>query len=825
MNMHDQLPIHAHREGLVDAVAEFPVLIVAGDTGSGKTTQLPQFLRERFPGRRIVVTQPRRIAAISAAIRVADETNSVVGGDTVGYAVRFEHVRSNNTCISFMTDGTLLRLISKRPEPVSRNGISASKPAHERDSGSENAPDVNTDQSSNHNTALLSDIADIVILDEAHERSLETDVLFGLLKQALRSGAHPNLKLVVMSATLNTDKFSEYFDNAPVYYIPGRLFPVEILHARSLKLISLKSQIVAKTVECVLQIHQTEEPGDVLVFLTGQQEIETACRLLRQEFAGIDPKKLKHYPDVADVTLCPIYSSLDTHEQRSVFQPAGKGFRKIVIATNIAQTSLTIPGIRFVVDCGFVKEKMFDSSTAMDALLVVPISKAAATQRAGRSGRTGPGKVFRLYSREAYEQMEEDALPEIQRSSLLGVVLALKEIGINDILNFEFIDAPSREHLINAMKQLYFLGALDSSGNITPVGHKFAQLPVSAHMAASLLASAEFGCTSELLTLAAILSSEELRVNPRSEHAHLEAEIEHAHFGHSSGDHVALLRMYEAWRSAGESNEWCRERFLRVRSLRAAKSARAQLEDLLRRFGLDVRASCRKKTRRSSRDSGRGEYRREYSRSERQTVVRIDERRDMLVDYDAAPIIKSICAGFFANTAKRHPQRLHFYHYLSSTDPKSSDSNTALLSLHISPSSCLSGPATNAGGVSDVVARQLDWIIYHDVQFVNRANMRIVSRIDFSWVQEGIRKITNCDVAMLTSGGASTKESSEHLKRRKVEEVDKIGLDRKKGKVADEMRLGSVETGSASDVHDDRAAKVQAAKMRFLARRKESGTK
>ncbi|KAI9340492.1 P-loop containing nucleoside triphosphate hydrolase protein, partial [Obelidium mucronatum] len=537
------LPIYGHREALIAAVNAFPVVVVVGDTGSGKTTQLPQFLLEDEPTRRIAVTQPRRIAAIAAATRVAAETGARLGG-RVGFAVRFAAARSAATRLAFVTDGTLLQ-----------TGAAA---------------------------------LDVVVLDEAHERSLETDVLFGVLKAAVR--ARPDLKLVVMSATLDADKFCAFFGGAPLFAVPGRMHKVDLLYARDMSMAALKSQVVAKAVEAVLHIHKAEAAGDVLVFLTGQQEIETACRLIRQEADSINPTvDLAAFPEVASLALFPIYAALDTPEQKSVFRPAEKQVRKVVVATNIAQTSVTIPGIRYVVDCGFVKEKIYDASTGMDALCVVPISKAAATQRAGRAGRTAPGKVFRLYSKESFLAFQDDTTPEIQRSSLISTVLSLKRIGVEKILEFEFIDAPDSGLMVDAMKQLFFLDALDQDGNLTLIGKQMSALPCHPSLSRSLIAaSTTFHCAHELLTLAAILSTEEVYHHPRQEHKRVEAETAHAKFAHKSGDHVALLRVYNAWERSGESEEWCRSRWIKSRSLRAAKNARSQLRDVLNDLGLPI---------------------------------------------------------------------------------------------------------------------------------------------------------------------------------------------------------------------------------------------
>ncbi|ORY45661.1 P-loop containing nucleoside triphosphate hydrolase protein [Rhizoclosmatium globosum] len=617
-----------------------------------------------------------------------------------------------------------------------------------------------------------------------------------------------------MSATLNSDKFSDFFGDCPVFTVPGRMYPVDLLYARKTKMASLKSQLITKSVEAVVQIHKTQPPGDILVFLTGQQEIETTCRLIREECDALGnlAREIEYYPQVKDISLHPIYSALDTPDQKDAFRPARRNTRKVVVATNIAQTSVTIPGIRYVVDSGFVKEKMFDASTGVDALLVVPISKAAATQRAGRSGRTAPGKVFRLYSRDAFEEMAEDTTPEIQRSSLISTVLALKRMGINDILNFEFIDPPDRDLLITAMKQLYYIDALDETGNLTPLGKTISTLPLPPFLSRALLAACEtYNCSTELLTLCAILSSEEIMHHPRQDHKRALAEAAHAKFGHGSGDHVSLIRMYNAWIRSGESEEWCRTRFMKGRSLRAVKNVRGQLEDAVRGLGY-VPVSCRRMRKKGSEEKERRRrVEEERRRDEREMVYGHDDgygfEEDELDDFDAHAILKS----------------LHFYHYLAASGNSTAGTSVqtgnsgALLSLHIQPSSCLAGPSSNATGINDAISANIEWVVYHDVQFVNRANMRIVSRIDFSWVEKGISRVGQCDVRKLVGLPPEVVEvTSDNVKvgkrKRSVDETKEI---KDEERVVD--AVVDVEAVKMKE-QKEREDKAEAARQRYLSR-------
>ena len=269
-----------------------------------------------------------------------------------------------------------------------------------------------------------------------------------------------------------------------------------------------------RSVETALYIHENEPSGDVLVFLTGQQEIESAIRQMEERQNEIS---IRHSSSVKGMILFPIYSSLETIEQKAIFDPPPSGLRKIIFSTNISQTSVTIPGIRYVVDCGFVKQKMYDPKTHMDGLVVVPISQSAATQRAGRAGRTTEGKVYRLYSREAFSEMTPDTVPEIQRSSLIGTVLNLKKIGIEDVLNFEFIDAPDPELLIAAIKDLFLLGAVNEHGHLTLIGKQLAEFPISPFLSRALISSClDFHCSDHMITIVSMMSSEEVFVSPRS---------------------------------------------------------------------------------------------------------------------------------------------------------------------------------------------------------------------------------------------------------------------------------------------------------------------
>ncbi|XP_043805259.1 pre-mRNA-splicing factor ATP-dependent RNA helicase DEAH1-like [Manihot esculenta] len=309
----------------------------------------------------------------------------------IGYSIRFEDCTSKKTLLKYMTDGMLLR------EFLDFAGL-----------------------------LTFSRFISVVMVDEAHERTLSTDILFGLVKDIARF--RPELKLLISSATLDAAKFSDYFDSAPIFKIPGRRFPVEMHYTKAPEADYLDAAIVT-----VLQIHVTQSPGDILVFFTGQVEIETAEEILKHRTRGLGTK-------IAELIIYPIYANLPTELQAKIFEPTPEGARKVVLATNIAETSLTIDGIKYVIDPGFCKMKSYNPWTGMESLLVTPISKASAMQRAGRSGRTGPGKCFRLYTAYNYNHdLDDNTVPEIQRTNLANVVLSLKSLGIHDLLNFDFI--------------------------------------------------------------------------------------------------------------------------------------------------------------------------------------------------------------------------------------------------------------------------------------------------------------------------------------------------------------------------------------------------
>lgn len=533
------LPIYPYKDELLQAVNDHQVLVIVGETGSGKTTQIPQYLHEAGFTKvgKIGCTQPRRVAAMSVAARVSQEMGVKIG-HAVGYSIRFEDCTSEKTVLKYMTDGMLLRELLGEPDLASYS---------------------------------------VLMVDEAHERTLSTDILFGLVKDVARF--RPDLKLLISSATLDAEKFSDYFDFAPIFKIPGRRYPVDIHFTKVPEADYLDAAVVT-----ALQIHLTQPPGDgdILIFLTGQQEIETVEEILKHRLQGFGAK-------IAELIISPIYANLPTELQAKIFKPTPQGARKCVLATNIAETSLTIDGIKYVIDPGFCKMKSYNPRTGVESLLVAPISKASADQRAGRSGRTGPGKCFRLYTAHTYyNDLEDNTVPELKRSNLSNVVLTLKSLGIHNLLNFDFMDPPSTEALLRALELLYALGALNKHGELTKVGRRMAEFPLDPMLSKMIVASEKYKCSEEIISIAAMLSvGNSIFYRPNNKKLLADNARMNFHVG-NAGDHISLLNVYNSWKETDYSTQWCHENFIQVRSMRRARDIRDQLKGLLERVEIGL---------------------------------------------------------------------------------------------------------------------------------------------------------------------------------------------------------------------------------------------
>ncbi|KAF4120044.1 pre-mRNA-splicing factor ATP-dependent RNA helicase DHX16 [Geosmithia morbida] len=527
------LPIYQYREEFLAALEQHQVLVLVGETGSGKTTQLPQYLHEAGytkNGMKVGCTQPRRVAAMSVAARVADEVGVKVGNE-VGYSIRFEDNTSDKTVLKYMTDGMLLREFMTEPDLA---GYSA------------------------------------IMIDEAHERTVHTDILLALVKDLSRE--RPELKLLISSATMNAEKFAQYFDDAPIFNIPGRRYPVDIYYTPA-----PEANYLAAAITTTFQIHTTQGKGDILIFLTGQDEIE-AAELEISETA----KKLGSR--VKELIICPIYANLPSELQSKIFEPTPDGARKVVLATNIAETSLTIDGIVYVIDPGYVKENVYNPQTGMSNLVVVPCSRASANQRSGRAGRVGPGKCFRLYTKFAYmNEMDESTMPEIQRTNLNSVVLQLKSLGINDLLDFDFMDPPPTEALIGALNQLFALQGLNHKGELTKMGRQMAEFPTDPMLAKAVLAADKEGCVDEVLSIVSMLGeASALFFRPKDKKIHADS-ARNRFTVKEGGDHVTLLNVFNQWVDSDFSPVWARENFLQQRSLTRARDVRDQLAKLCER--------------------------------------------------------------------------------------------------------------------------------------------------------------------------------------------------------------------------------------------------
>jgi pre-mRNA-splicing factor ATP-dependent RNA helicase DHX38/PRP16 len=522
------LPAFAVREELLRVIRDNQVIIVVGQTGSGKTTQLTQFLYEDGYAKDGLIgcTQPRRVAAMSVAKRVSEEMEVKLGG-LVGYAIRFEDCTSKDTKIKYMTDGVLLR---------------------------ESLVESDLDKYS------------CIIMDEAHERALNTDVLMGLIKKVL--ARRRDLKLIVTSATMNSDRFSRFYGGAPEFIIPGRTFPVDIQYSRS-----PCEDYVDNAVKQVLAIHVSQGPGDILVFMTGQEDIEVTCELIAE--------RLKMLNDPPKISILPIYSQMPADLQAKIFDRAAPGVRKVIVATNIAETSLTVDNIMYVVDSGFSKLKVYNPKMGMDTLQITPISQANASQRAGRAGRTGPGKCFHLYTERAFrDEFYIQTIPEIQRTNLANTVLLLKSLGVRDLLDFDFMDPPPQDTITTSLFDLWALGALDHIGELTELGRTMTAFPMDPSLAKLIITSVEYGCSEEMLTIVSMLSVPSVFYRPKERQEESDAAREK--FFVPESDHLTLLHVYTQWKVNGYSDGWCVRHFLHPKALRRGKEIRDQLHDIMK---------------------------------------------------------------------------------------------------------------------------------------------------------------------------------------------------------------------------------------------------
>ncbi|RIA95786.1 pre-mRNA splicing factor [Glomus cerebriforme] len=545
-----RLPIFKSRDQILYLVERYQTTIIVGQTGCGKSTQLPQYLHEAgwTAGDRVVAcTQPRRVAAITVADRVASEMN-VKLGEEVGYKIRFEECYDPNlTRIKYMTDGMLFRETFLDP--------------------------------------LLTQYS-VIMIDEAHERSLYTDLLLGILKKIQKK--RPELRLIISSATLDAEAFYEFYntnttndsskDNVSIISLEGRMFPVDIHYLEE-----SCQDYVETTIQTAFDIHVKEPPGDILIFLTGRDEIDNTVGEILQRATTLPRSAMRIKP-------LPIYAGLPSEQQLEIFEQTPHNTRKVIVATNIAEASITVEGIVYVIDCGFVKLRAYNPKTGMESLTVVEISKASAQQRAGRAGRVMPGKAYRLYTEDSFYRLRDTSIPEIQRSNLAQVVLHLKALGIDNVLRFDFMTPPPAELMIRALELLYSLNALDDYGRLTmPLGMQLAEFPVDPMLGKILLDSYKFQCAEEMLSIAAMISVQNVFVIPSPS---TEFEDEKRKFAAEEGDHITLLNVFNAFVTRGKkSARWCHQHYLNFRALSRALSIREHLKKYLERFEVPIE-SC-----------------------------------------------------------------------------------------------------------------------------------------------------------------------------------------------------------------------------------------
>ena len=596
------------------------------------------------------------------AIRVAEEMGCKIG-EEVGYSIRFEDVTSASTRIKFLTDGLLLREALVDP--------------------------------------LLSRYS-VIMVDEAHERSLSTDVLLGVLKKILKRRPD-DLKIIISSATLQAEDFLKFFSGdedaqltqtsavtledlikqgvkkfknvvGQIISLEGRSYPVDILYLEA-----PSEDYVEKAVQTVFEIHTKEPEGDILVFLTGREEIDKAVQGISERAASLHPRAQALMP-------LPLYAGLSTEQQMYVFEPAPENTRKVIFSTNIAEASITIDGIVYVVDTGFVKLRAFSPLTGIETLTATPISKASATQRAGRAGRTRPGKCFRLYLESNFQQLSPSTIPEIQRSNLAPVILQLKALGIDNIVRFPFLTSPPSELIIRALELLYSLGALDTYAKLTkPLGTRMAELAVEPMMARTLLSAQSFGCLSEILTIAAMTSlGGSIWVNHDGEKKKMETA--RRKFAVEEGDHITLLNVYQAFITKGRKEaRFCHDNYLNFKSLTRAVSIRSQLKRYLERFGLSVPETLSSNPNLQPLSVGgpdKGEQ-----------------------------IRRCLTTGYFAHAAKMQPDGT-FRNVAGGTV------------LHAHPSSLMFN-------------RKAEWVIFHEVMETgSKTFIRDVSKIEKGWLVE-----------------------------------------------------------------------------------------
>ena len=643
------LPVYQNKDVIMKHLIENPVTILIGETGSGKSTQIPQFLLDHLYSTKqhgsIAVTQPRRVAAINLATRVAAEHGCNVG-QQIGYSVRFDNTSSAKTRLKYLTDGMLLRelMMNKKLNEYS-----------------------------------------VIIIDEAHERTVLTDLILGFLK-ALINGPRPDLKIIVMSATLQAERFSAFFNEAPVIFVEGRKFDVSQYY-----LTAPSDDIVDSVIRTVVQLNQGEPLGDILCFLPGQEEIDKAV-IIMEKISGIIHKETS----VPLMIPLPLYAALPPAKQAIVFSPV-RGFkRKIIFSTNIAETSVTVSGVKYVVDSGLRKVKVWRHQLGLATLLTVPISQASAEQRSGRAGRESEGKCYRLYCEGDFKKLPAQTEPEIARSDVTSPVLMLKRYGVKDIVNWTWFEYPGKEALVMALQELYQLGALDDFGDITKKGEQMALLPVQPHLSSVLIQANITDCLSDVIDIVSFLSVENLLLNPLPEERDEvnERRLMLCNGGKKYGDLIMMKELFDVYfyelgkgaSSASERQSWCKELCLSYRGFKNVIKIRNQLRMYCGRL---------------------------FEGSHLASSAEGDELGEAISEnsQQIARILKCFLAGFSKNTAIGMPDRS--YRTVATGET---------ISVH--PSSLL------------FLNKSCPSIMYIEYVFTTKGYARNVSRIELEWLQE-----------------------------------------------------------------------------------------
>jgi len=727
----ERLPIYESREELIEHVFANDTVIVLGETGSGKTTQIPQFVHERLSkvmmndrndnrnnrnsgnGRTemmVAVTQPRRVAAVSVAKRVSQEIGGGGKlGELVGYGIRFDDCSSDQTRIKFFTDGMLLREALNDPL-LSRYGAILVDEAHERT--------LQTDfllgtlkaiQQKRKELLLLEDdddVGKIIIKEERGGVAEDKKDDVSENKKKRKRGKKlppPPLKIIIMSATLDATSFSDFFDQCPIIFIKGRTFPVEVFYTKE-----PEEDYIDAALCSVMQINDDERnnDGDILVFLTGQEEIESLGKLLMQKGRDTVPK--------LNVVL--LFAAMPPEEQMRVFEKTPEGTRKVVLATNIAETSLTIPGIRFVVDTGLTKMRTFKAKSGVEELKIVPIARSQATQRCGRAGREAPGKCFRLYTEDAMFSLAEQVVPELLRTNLAGVVLMLKAMGVKDILQFPFIDKPSTEGLLRSLELLYSLGALDEEGELNNTGKQMSKFPLEPMACKCIIEARNQKCTKEIVAILSMLSTENIFVGKQIQVAK-----------HKTGDHMTLLNLYEEYLKVSKNGKknWCQSHGVSLRALSKAEKIAVQLQKQIGYLEREEEEELKKD---------------EDSKKE--------EEEEKVVLNKSVRILRALTAGFFMNAAKSQANG-SFVTLIGGNALAVHPSSTM---FHANRSSAMNSTKrdNNNTKTSKFMQDDVIYIIFNELIRTTKLYARDVSIIEPEWLQEF---------------GSSMFSSSSHLKK------------------------------------------------------------